>query len=60
MGKKILLIIGMGSYGVYMLSKKKLPGLNLNLKLEQNTWLTVTTGGDFKKPKLMLGLKFKF
>jgi len=59
-GKKILSIIGMGSYGVYMLSKKKVPGLNLDLKLKQNMWFNITTGGDFKKPKLMLGFKLKF
>lgn len=59
-GKRILSIVGMGGYSLYSLAKKKIPTLNLNFKLKPETWLTIATGGDFKAPKVMIGLKLRF
>lgn len=59
-GKELLSVLGMSGYTLYSLSKKKVPALNFNIKVKPNTWLTISTGGDFKKPKVMIGLKIRF
>lgn len=59
-GKELLSVLGMSGYTLYSLSKKKVPALNFDIKVKPNTWLTVSTGGDFKKPKVMIGLKIRF
>lgn len=59
-GKKLLSVLGMSGYTLYLLSKKKVPALIFDIKVKPNTWITISTGGDFKKPKVMIGLKIRF
>ncbi len=59
-GQLLLSIIGVSGYTFHSLGKGKIPALDYNYKVKDNTWLTISTGGDFKKPKLMIGLKVKF
>ncbi len=59
-GKLLLSVVGIGGYSLYSLGKGKIPALKYDFKVKNNTWLTVSTEGDFKKPKVMIGLKLKF
>jgi len=56
----LLKFIGLGGYSIFQLNKKKVPNLSIDFKVKPNLILNIKTKGDFKNPKVMLNLKWRF
>ncbi len=46
-GQQLLSVVGISGYSLYSLGKGKIPALKYDFKIKDNTWLTVSTGGEF-------------